>query len=657
MPDYTINPAVVTDSPPAQDLLKDGDHLFYLDGQNLIEVIKVNGILFEEQIGRQISTGTAGTTPQNVEISGDIGQVLPSTDGNSEDRLLVWDESAGQVKWTEPGDYLSFDSSAELDVDASAAYQPLDSDLTTLAGLSNSDSEFIVGSGSTWTVESGSTARDSLDLGVGDAVQFEKLIIQGDDVTDSIVVKGPNNVANGTFDTTITFTPQTVNRTLTIPDATGTVLLSTHAAFTSDVTVAGEIAGNDTTFYAWQSQYDVLQVADGMSIASDTGIKGIWWNTYDTGTKKYAEGAGKYGARTYFSPGDGSLYHQATTATGNADATATLATVFTLTKDGAATFAGSVAAASATLTTPIAVIYGGTGVDDTEDWAVMAGVTTDSDAEFQSVKLTGDQTSTGQSYYIKLGPDSPGTVSAMNYIINCSSRPVGTAGDKLVIEAGGSVAGSTNTNGGNLVLSSGGGDGTGTSEIQFYVKQTGGDSPVNAITMYKSSTTKSNIEFQGSAGGYIGSSTQPTALSIADDGSITTLGDFTVGGTLVTGATRSYLNFGFKHSGSGVSGAATTEMKTVNGVTNGSGYRTIRSGSVTGISVQCENDHGAEFNVHVGGLKSETLTLSSSEQYGSLVFTSAVAFTDDNIKVLMVTIGTPSVNVIDKIAVLVEITT
>ena len=109
-----------------------------------------------------------------------------------------------------------------------------------------------------------------------------------------------------------------------------------------NVTIAGEVAGNGTTLYAWQSQYKVLQASDGMSLASDTGLKGIWWNTYDTGTKYYAEGSGKYGARTYFSPADGSLYHQATTATGNAGATATLATVFTLTKDGTATFGGDI---------------------------------------------------------------------------------------------------------------------------------------------------------------------------------------------------------------------------------------------------------------------------------------------------------------------------
>ena len=43
--------------------------------------------------------------------------------------------------------------------------QPLDAELTALGGLSTGDSNFIVGNGSTWVVESGSTARASLGLG------------------------------------------------------------------------------------------------------------------------------------------------------------------------------------------------------------------------------------------------------------------------------------------------------------------------------------------------------------------------------------------------------------------------------------------------------------------------------------------------------------
>lgn len=42
--------------------------------------------------------------------------------------------------------------------------QPLDADLTAIAALANTDSNFIVGNGSTWVVESGATARTSLGV-------------------------------------------------------------------------------------------------------------------------------------------------------------------------------------------------------------------------------------------------------------------------------------------------------------------------------------------------------------------------------------------------------------------------------------------------------------------------------------------------------------
>jgi hypothetical protein len=47
----------------------------------------------------------------------------------------------------------------------SGVYQPADSELTALAGLAVTDSNFIVGNGSTWVAESGATARTSLGLG------------------------------------------------------------------------------------------------------------------------------------------------------------------------------------------------------------------------------------------------------------------------------------------------------------------------------------------------------------------------------------------------------------------------------------------------------------------------------------------------------------
>jgi len=51
------------------------------------------------------------------------------------------------------------------------AKQSTDADLTAIAGLSNSDGNFIVGNGSTWVAESGSTVRTSLGLAIGSNVQ------------------------------------------------------------------------------------------------------------------------------------------------------------------------------------------------------------------------------------------------------------------------------------------------------------------------------------------------------------------------------------------------------------------------------------------------------------------------------------------------------
>lgn len=53
----------------------------------------------------------------------------------------------------------------EADFQPAGNYQPLDTDLSTIAGLSTADGNFIVGNGSAWTVETGATARTSLGLG------------------------------------------------------------------------------------------------------------------------------------------------------------------------------------------------------------------------------------------------------------------------------------------------------------------------------------------------------------------------------------------------------------------------------------------------------------------------------------------------------------
>ena len=51
--------------------------------------------------------------------------------------------------------------------------QAYDADLTAIGGLAKTDSNIIVGNGSTWVAESGATARTSLGVGTGNDVQFD----------------------------------------------------------------------------------------------------------------------------------------------------------------------------------------------------------------------------------------------------------------------------------------------------------------------------------------------------------------------------------------------------------------------------------------------------------------------------------------------------
>lgn len=67
--------------------------------------------------------------------------------------------------------------------DAIGGKQPLSAQLTTLAGLSPADGNFIVGSGTAFTVEAGSVARDSIGLGVLNTPEFLALEIGDEDDT------------------------------------------------------------------------------------------------------------------------------------------------------------------------------------------------------------------------------------------------------------------------------------------------------------------------------------------------------------------------------------------------------------------------------------------------------------------------------------------
>ena len=65
--------------------------------------------------------------------------------------------------------------------------QPLDSDLTAIAALANTNSNFIVGNGSAWVAENGDTARISLGVGSTDSPYFTAVNIGA--ATDTTVTR------------------------------------------------------------------------------------------------------------------------------------------------------------------------------------------------------------------------------------------------------------------------------------------------------------------------------------------------------------------------------------------------------------------------------------------------------------------------------------
>ena len=86
----------------------------------------------------------------------------------------------GTISNTEFGHLNGVTSNIQAQIDAKGAEN---ANLNTIGGLSNSDGNFIVGSGSTWVAENGSTARSSLGLGTISTQAANSVAISGGTIT------------------------------------------------------------------------------------------------------------------------------------------------------------------------------------------------------------------------------------------------------------------------------------------------------------------------------------------------------------------------------------------------------------------------------------------------------------------------------------------
>ena len=107
------------------------------------------------------------TTAQSVVLTQGSGGNVTVTSGKS---AIVYANGAGA-------------GAAVVDVTNTFNFQPLDAELTAIAALATTDGNFIVGNGSTWVAESGSTARSSLGLGTIATQAANSVSITGGSIT------------------------------------------------------------------------------------------------------------------------------------------------------------------------------------------------------------------------------------------------------------------------------------------------------------------------------------------------------------------------------------------------------------------------------------------------------------------------------------------
>ena len=102
-------------------------------------------------------TGTLQNGGSNVVVDSDIGSSVQAYDADT----AKYDDTTANFT----GTLQNGGSNVVVDSDIGSSVQAYDADLTSIAGLSSADGNFIVGSASGWVAESGATVRTSLGLG------------------------------------------------------------------------------------------------------------------------------------------------------------------------------------------------------------------------------------------------------------------------------------------------------------------------------------------------------------------------------------------------------------------------------------------------------------------------------------------------------------
>lgn len=212
-----------------------------------------------QPLATQISAATEDSTPQDADLFGYVvGGLL---------RRMTW---------------------AHIKTALSTVFQATSARLTDIAALAVTDSNIIVGNGTTWVAETGATARTSLGLGTGNSPQFSTIELGA--ATDTTLARSAAGVMTieGVEAVTLTRAQNMTNKTLTDPAITGAIkedvyTITDGAAFEIDpgngtvqtVTLGANRTPLATNFADGESV--TLRIADGSAFTITWTTIGVVW--------------------------------------------------------------------------------------------------------------------------------------------------------------------------------------------------------------------------------------------------------------------------------------------------------------------------------------------------------------------------------------------
>jgi len=246
-------------------------------------------------------TSIAGlTTAANKMIYATASDTYAVTDLTAAGRAILDDADAaaqrttlglGTAATTASTDYATASQGTTADSalqpgDIGSTVQAYDADLTTLAGLSSADGNFIVGSATGWVVESGATARSSLGLGSAATSNTGDFATAAQGTLADSAVQPGDNISTLTNNSGFI----TGNQTITLSgDATGsgttsitvTVVDDSHNHIISNVdglqTALDAKAGTSATSNIDMNGYEINDCDRFMTQAEDKDVKlGVW---------------------------------------------------------------------------------------------------------------------------------------------------------------------------------------------------------------------------------------------------------------------------------------------------------------------------------------------------------------------------------------------